>query len=158
MPTIRTAADTPAPRSESDVLLKQLTLTLGEKEYTVPVLRSIPAAKWRADYFKRTQEVTDALPMNFDEKSGDVSKAISRGLMGAMVQFPGKIPELIFSYAPSLEEHREEIEASTYDHEYSRAFAQIWQVAFAPFLGSLGMVMEMQRSQDSASRSSASSN
>src|SRR4029077_9791499 len=111
-------------RSESDIVLKVLTLTFGEKQYEVPVLRMIPAAKWRKEYFERTKEVsTSMLVENMDDK-GQLSKAIGNALTGALLAFPEKIPELVFSYAPSLP--KEEIMEAAYDQEFSRAFAQIW--------------------------------
>ncbi|MCU1270993.1 MAG: hypothetical protein JWN74_2287 [Acidobacteriaceae bacterium] len=134
--------------SDSEVL-KELKLTFGEQEYAVPVLRSIPAAKWREEYFTLNNELFDAMPAQFEQEHDPqaLAKAIGRGLMGAMLRFPEKLPALIFSYAPSLIEHKEEIAAAAYDRDYTRSFAQIWQVAFEPFLASLGMIMEMQRSQ-----------
>jgi hypothetical protein len=145
-------------RSESDVLIKELKLKFGEKEYVVPVLRMRAAEKWRAEYFEKTKEVSDSMPEKFDKENDprELSKAIGRGLMGALLQFPNKIPELVFSYAPLLP--REEVLEAAYDQDFARAYKQIWQVAFRPFLDSLGMVIEMQRSQESASLSRAGSN
>lgn len=139
------------PRSGSDVLLKELKLKFGDKEYTVPVLRMRAAEKWRAEYFEKTKEVSDSMPAKFDKENDprELSNAIRRGLMGALIEFPNKVPELVFSYAPSLP--KEEILEAAYDHDFARAYKQIWEVAFAPFLGSLQMVIEMQRSQDSRS-------
>lgn len=140
-----------APRSGSDVLLKELKLKFGDKEYTVPVLRMRAAEKWRVEYFAKTKEVSDSMPEKFDKENDprELSKAIGRGLMGALLQFPNQIPELVFSYAPSLP--REEVLDHAYDQDFARAYKQIWEVAFAPFLGSLQMVIEMQRSQASRS-------
>ncbi len=39
-------------RSDSDVLLKELKLKFGDKEYVIPVLRMREAAKWREEYRK----------------------------------------------------------------------------------------------------------
>jgi hypothetical protein len=150
-------AQTPT-RSDSDVLLKELKLKFGEKAYTVPVLRMREAAKWREEFFARTKSVSDSLPGNFtDEKDpAALQKAISRGVMGSLIEFPDRIPELVFCYAPSLP--KDEIMEVAYDQDFSRAFAQIWEVAFAPFLASLGMVLEMQRATRSSSPSSANTN
>ncbi len=90
--------------------------------------------------------------------AGRVSKAVSRGLMAALLKFPNKVPELVFSYAKSLAEKKEDILAEAYDQDFQRAFQQIWQVAFQPFLASLGMVLEMQRSQASLPPSSTGLN
>ncbi len=139
-------------RSESEVLLKELKLTFGEKDYVVPVLRSRAAAKWREEYFRITKEVSEDNPTKLEETEPQkIAEAVGRGLMGALLKFPNKIPELIFSYAPSLKEHEEEILAAAYDQEFQKAYGMIWQVAFRPFLASLGMVLEMQKSQDTLS-------
>jgi len=93
---------------------------------------------------------------NMDDK-GQLSKAIGNALTGALIAFPEKIPELVFSYAQKTVDGnplpKEVIMEEAYDHEFSRAFAQIWQVAFSPFLASLGTVLEMQKASDSHSAS-----
>ena len=143
------------PRSESDVIKKTLTLHFGDKEYEVPVLRMLAAAKWRKEYFERTKEVSSAMMVEHIDDKGQLSKAIGNALTGALIAFPEKIPELVFSYASSLP--KEEIMENAYDQEFSRAFAQIWQVAFSPFLASLGTVLEMQRTQQASPSASSGS-
>lgn len=156
--------DTLPKRTDSDVLLKELKLKFGDKEYVIPVLRMRQAAKWRQAYFEKTQGVFDSVMID-DSKPmlpSELSKAVSRGLMGALQKFPEKVPELVFSYANQPEKEpllpTEEILDIAYDQDFQRAFAQIWQVAFAPFLASLSMVLEMQRAQASPSRSPAGLN
>lgn len=139
-------------RSDSDILKKTLTLRFGEKDYEIPVLRMREAAKWRKEYFERTKEVSASMIVDNMDDKGQLNKAIGNALTGALIAFPEKIPELVFSYASTLP--KEEIMESAYDQEFSRAFAQIWQVAFAPFLASLGTVLEMQKAQQSPSASS----
>jgi hypothetical protein len=141
-------------RSESDIIKKTLTLHFGDKDYEVPVLRMLAAAKWRAEYFERTKDVSASMMVEHMDDKGQLSKAIGNALTGALIAFPEKIPELVFSYAPSLP--KEEVMEAAYDQELSLAFAQIWQVAFAPFLESLGTMLQMQRA--SASRSALSGN
>jgi hypothetical protein len=143
--------DSAIPRSDSDILLKELKLTFGGKEYRVPVLRMREAAAWREEYYKRTQKVADSMAVNVDEKSPDFSKTVGTALFYALLKFPEAIPELVFSYAPSLP--KEEIMANGYDQEFTSAFRAIWGVAFQPFLASLGMAVETGRAQ-SPSRSS----
>jgi hypothetical protein len=136
-------------RSESDIVLKKLTLHFGEKDYDVPVLRVAASAEWRKKFFELTAECTNDLPQQFDEHSPHLGKALANGLFAALLRFPEKIPDLVFSYAPDLP--KEEILASAYDQEFALAFKAIWRVAFEPFLASLGMVMEMQRATNSPS-------
>ena len=146
-----------SPRSDSDVLLKELTLTLAEKDYTIPVLRMTAAAKWRKFYFERTQQLSNAMPMQFDENSPDLAKALRYALTGTLLEFPQQIPELIFAYAPDLP--REDIlAADPYDQEWVVAFRKVWEVAFTSFLATAGMTMDLRRAIASRSASSASSN
>ena len=133
-------------RSESEILSKTLTLTFAGKPYEVPVLRMTEAAKWRKYYFERTQQVADAMPMNVSESTPELSKMIGHSLMSALLNFPEAIPELVFSYAKDLPKD-EIMAAEPYDQEFITAFQKVWGVAFQPFLASLGMVMEMHRSQ-----------
>jgi hypothetical protein len=137
--------DSAIPRSDSDILLKELKLTFGGKEYRVPVLRMREAAKWREEYVKRTQLVAASMPMNADEKAPDFAKTMGTALLHGLLKFPEAIPELVFSYAPSLP--KEEIMANGYDQEFTSAFRAIWGVAFQPFLASLGMALETGRAQ-----------
>ena len=142
-------------RSDSDVLLKELRLVFGGKEYVVPVLRMRESAKWREEFAKRIKQVSDAMGANMvvDEKSPDASKMLGNSILRALLDFPEAIPDLVFSYAASLQEKREEIMDAAYDQEFMLAFKQIWGVAFAPFLSSLGMTIEMERAQESRSAS-----
>jgi len=141
------------PRSESDIVKKTLTLHFGDKEYEVPVLRMLAAAKWRKEYFERTKEVSSSMIVDNMDDKGQLSKSVGNALSGALLAFPEKIPELVFSYAPSLP--KDEILDAAYDQEFAIAFSQIWQVAFSPFLASLGTVLEMQRASESRSASLA---
>jgi hypothetical protein len=143
------------PRSESDIIKKTLTLKFGEKEYQVPVLRMRKAAEWRKEYFERTKEVSSAMIVDNIDDKGHLNKAIGNALTGALIAFPEKIPELVFSYATTLP--KEEIMESAYDEEFANAFAQIWQVAFSPFLANLGTVLEMQRAQQGSQSASSGS-
>ena len=53
-------------RSESDVVLKILHLSLGGKEYEVPVLRKTAAAQWRKEFFEKTKEAFGRLDLLFN--------------------------------------------------------------------------------------------
>jgi hypothetical protein len=142
--------------SDSEVLLKTLKLKFGDKEYKVPVLRMTAAAEWRKEFYERTREVSADLPNNFVGDPAELRKAIQRGIFGALLKFPEKIPELVFLYAPGLP--KDEILAAAYDQDFSAAFKAIWGVAFQPFLASLGLVMETGYTQPSPSASSGSLN
>ena len=138
--------------SDSEVLIKKLSLQFGGKQYEVPMLRMIPAAEWRKHFFEKTQGAAAAISFSLDEKSPDVQKELSRAFFTSLFSFSEALPDLVFAYAPSLP--KDEILAEAYDEDFVNAFKAIWGVAFQPFLTSLGMVIEMQKSK--ASRASAS--
>src|ERR1039458_3112934 len=102
-------------RSESDIIKKTLTLHFGDKDYEVPVLRMLAAAKWRQDYFARTKDVSASMMVENMNDKGQLSKAIGSALTGALLAFPEKIPELVFSYAPALP--KEEVMEAAYRSE-----------------------------------------
>lgn len=143
------------PRSESDLLLKQIIVKFGDKEYTIPVLRMKAAAVWRREYFERTAEISASMIVDGIADKAQMAQSVGNALTAALLKFPEKIPDLVFSYATHLAPEREAIEESAYDMDFARAFAEIYKAAFAPFLASLGTVLEMQRAQESLSRSSA---
>jgi hypothetical protein len=148
-------------RSDSDIVKKTLTLKFGGKEYEIPVLRMLAATKWRKEYFKRVEAIRSGMIVE-DQKdnpsltSTEIKQAIGNALAGALLAHAEAIPEIVFSYAPDLP--RAEIEEIAYDQEFRLAFEQIWQVAFAPFLASMGLALEMSKASASQSVSSANLN
>lgn len=149
------SADTP--RSESDILLKQIVVKFGDKEYAIPVLRMKQAAVWRKEYFEKTQEISASMIVDGIGDKTEMTKSVGNALTAALLKFPDKIPELVFSYASSFSpQERETILDEAYDEDFTRAFGDIYKAAFQPFLASLGTVLEMQRAQGSRSPSSAS--
>jgi hypothetical protein len=143
------------PRSESNILLKRILVKFGDKEYEIPVLRMKAAAIWRKEYFERTADISASMIVENVADKGEMAKSVGNALTAALLKFPEKIPDLVFSYAPSLVPEREKIEEEAYDMDFARAFAEIYKAAFAPFLASLGTVLEMQKAQASHSPSSA---
>jgi hypothetical protein len=143
-------------QNDSDVLLKKLTLTFGGKQYDIPVLRMKAAAEWRKEYMVLTKDVASSMIIETEGDKAQISKQVGNALTGALLAFPEKIPELVFSYARSLPQ--EEIMEIAYDEDFSRAFGMIYKEAFSPFLIALGTALEMQRAQASHSGSSTNSN
>ena len=144
-------------RSESDILRKVITLKFGGKEYEVPVLRMVASAKWRKEWFEKSELASPKSSIVEDVTDKEsVRKALGNALLGSLIEFPEKIPDLVFSYAPSLP--REEIMEVAYDEEFATAVTAIWEVAFTPFLTLLGTVNMMLKGTASRSASSGSLN
>lgn len=145
----------PEKRSESDIVLKLIRLKFGDVNYDIPVLRMTPAAIWRRKYFEETADVSASMFIDDTVDKAQMARSVGNALTVALLKFPEKIPELVFSYAPSLLPHRDKIEEDAYDMDFAHAFGEIYKAAFAPFLAALGTVLEMQRAQESRSPSSA---
>ena len=167
-------------RSDSEVLRQTLTLTFHvngvDNEYVVPVLRRPVAREWREQYLKHTQEVADAMGVQMDERSPDLSKAMGRALLKGLLEFPDALPELVASYvseatltknfmADGMSEDAAQRAAAkkaipkavidnAYDQEIEKAFLAIWGVAFRPSLSSLGMAIETGQAMKSPSQKS----
>lgn len=117
-------------RTEEEILGQlPITVKFGEAEYKIKPLRIKKAREWRT---KLIEEVTSISTMLQQDVS--TSPVFIKGLAFVFLQFPEKMAELVFSYAPDLPKDRIEDEAS--EEQLARAFGQIVQIAF-PFLGEL---------------------
>lgn len=122
-------------RTEDQVLAKApLQVRLGEKDYTIKLLGINDQRAWRA---KMTQEMQEVVSNFTPTSKAPNASLFSAGLAVALVQFPEKLTDLIFAYAPDLP--REEIMDNATEEQISIAFSKIVQVAF-PFLAHLGTV------------------
>jgi hypothetical protein len=123
-------------RSESDILTKApIKVTLGSKEYDIPVLTIKKQREWREQMSREMQDIVGALAPSFDPQK--TSSAFSAGLAVALTKFPEKLADLVFSYAPELP--REEIMETATEEQISIAFSKIMRVSF-PFLAHLQTV------------------
>lgn len=122
-------------RTEDQVLSKApFTVRLGEKDYSIKLLGIAAQRAWRS---KMSQEMQEVVSQFAPTSKAPTAGAFSAGLTVALVQFPEKLTELVFAYAPDLP--REEIMEAATEEQISIAFSKIVQVAF-PFLTHLGMV------------------
>jgi hypothetical protein len=122
-------------RTEDQVLAKApITVTLGVKEYQIKLLSIKAQREWRQKMSQEMQEVVNQFAPTSKAPNAGV---FSAGLTVALTQFPEKLTELVFAYAPDLP--REQIMEDATEEQISVAFSKIVQVAF-PFLAHLGMV------------------
>jgi hypothetical protein len=79
---------------------------------------------------------------NFQPTPGVDSKAFANGLTGALIEFPEKIIDLVFAYAPELPKEEllgsEEAPGKATEEQFAHAFSQIMGVAY-PFLPQLAL-------------------
>ena len=122
-------------RTEDQVLAKApIAVMLGAKEYEIKLLSINAQRAWRQKMSQEMQEVVNQFAPTSKAPNASV---FSAGLTVALTQFPEKLTELVFAYAPDLP--REQIMEEATEEQISVAFSKIVQVAF-PFLAHLGMV------------------
>jgi hypothetical protein len=137
-------------RSESDKLsMAPIKVKFGETAYEIKLLRTMAQREWRT---KLTQEL-DPVLKNLQITTSD-AKVLSSGLVSALAQFPEKLADLLFAYDQNLP--KEKILEESTEEQIAAAFAEVMQVAY-PFLGQLGMVTAMLRSEAVPSPKPASS-
>ena len=122
-------------RTESQILAQEpIKVRLGEKDYDVPLLRILAARAWRKKLVEEVTAVSDVV-----KPDASTTPAFLNGLAFLFLQFPEKLADLVFGYAPSLP--REEIEENATEEQLAKAFGQIVEVAF-PFVGELKAVTQ----------------
>ncbi len=118
---------------EQKALMQPIEVKFGAKKYPIQPLTMIPARDWRVELATVMGPISD----NFQSTG-----AVSTGLSQALLQFPDKCAELVFSYAKDLP--KEVIVKEATDEQLSEAFLQIMGVAY-PYLASLVAVTRVIR-------------
>jgi hypothetical protein len=128
-----------AKRSEADILAQApLKVKFGEKEYDIRPLTILKQRAWRERLNQELKGFVEVFNAKADQNT------IMSGLTGALVEFPEKLVDMVFLYAPYLP--KEEIMNTATEEQIAFAFSSIMAVAF-PFLAELGtMTKLMQRS------------
>jgi hypothetical protein len=127
------------PRTDDEKLsLAPIKVQLGGKPYEIPVRKILSARAWREQFIKSVTTIGTEL-------KGDVTSVENfiGGFAFAFLQFPEKLADLVFAYAPDLP--RDVIETDATEEELAIAFSAIMQVAF-PFASELTMVSQVLKS------------
>jgi hypothetical protein len=131
-------------RTEDDILSRApITTKLGDKDYSIPLLAVMAQREWRKNLFAELVPLLDSFKSKADGQS------MQTGLTAALLNFPEKLCDLVFAYAPTLP--KEEILANATEEQIASAFSAIMGVAF-PFLPQLGMVTNLLRATTAASQ------
>ena len=131
-------------RTEDDILSRApITTKLGDKDYSIPLLAVMAQREWRKNLFAELVPLLDSFKSKADGQS------IQTGLTAALLNFPEKLCDLVFAYAPALP--KEEILEHATEEQIASAFSAIMGVAF-PFLPQLGMVTNLLRATTAASQ------
>jgi hypothetical protein len=124
------------PRTEQEkVGMLPIRINLGEKVFEVKALRIREAQAWRQKF----NEVMGPISLMFSQPVSRETNNLQGGLAKALLEFPEHIQEMVFAYAPSLEEHKEYILDNATEEQMAAAFGRIMEVGY-PFLSQLGTV------------------
>lgn len=132
-------------RSEEQAIsMEPLSVVLGSETYTIKLLGINAQVEWR----RQLDLVMNPL---MDQMNQVVSGSSFAGaLTTVLLQFPEKMTDLVFAYAPDLPKNTVMDEAT--EEQISRVFSQVMEIAF-PFLAPLAMVMQLKRRTPAASLS-----
>ena len=126
-------------RTEEEILAKApFTVKLGDQDYPIKPLNIKAQREWRQKLSTELSPIVDS----FNRES--TKKTMIAGLTGALLDFPEKLADLVFSYAPDLP--KEKILEEATEEQIAKAFSSVMSIAF-PFLGQLGMVTQLVRTQ-----------
>jgi hypothetical protein len=124
-------------RTEDQILSQApLEVTLGSEKYQIKVLTILKQQAWRKSLSAEFSSMLNGYSESADQQR------VSHGLAVALTDFPEKIAELVFSYAPYLPKDKILDEAT--EEQLAAAFSVIMSVAF-PFLAQLGTVTQLVR-------------
>lgn len=130
-------------RTEDEITgMSPISVRLGEKDYKLKPRTITAAQEWRGQLNETMRDVL----MGFLPSEGESSKAISRGMVTALLQFPEKVVELVFSYAPDDLQPKDEILATATEEQMAVAYSKIMVVAY-PFLAQLEVTLRALREQ-----------
>lgn len=128
-------------RTDDEILSKApIKVRFGAIEYDIAPLTLGPARKWREGFTGEMRNVLESF-------QGEAAKeTIPPALTSALIQFPEKIAEMVFSYAPNLAAQRENILDEATEEQMAFAFGRIMRLAF-PYLAHLGTVTQVLRAK-----------
>ena len=118
--------------------MKTVTITLGEKEYTVNELPTRKNEAWRQQLMAQFTEIADLIqgaPTMTTSLTAESIASLVRTISAKVVGSVDILTGLLFDYAPALASDRARIEEDCYESELMDAFTKVLTLAF-PF-GSL---------------------
>ena len=123
--------------------MREVTLTLGGREYHVTELPTKRNEAWRKQVMAQLTDVADLIQTAPQTEMtaagiGQILRAVSGKVVGSVDIIVG----LLFAYAPVLDADRERIEAECYDSELMDAFVAVLKLAF-PFGQAIGQLVGM---------------
>jgi hypothetical protein len=129
------------PRTEDEIIARTpLSATLGDEKYAIQLLAITPQREWRKKLFAELVPILASFNLGADGN-------MATGLTAALLNFPDKLCDLVFAYAPELP--REKILVDASEEQIASAFSKIMAVAF-PFMPQLATVTNLLRATASS--------
>lgn len=126
-------------RTDDDKLsMNGFEVTLGTEKYRIECLKINPQRAWREKLSVELAPLVQTFNKTADQKS------FVHGLAGALIDFPEKLADMVFAYAPNLAEKKEKIFEEATEEQLAIAFSNIMSIAF-PYLAQLGLVTQVIR-------------
>ncbi len=123
------------PRTEDDAVAQTpLSVKFGKDDYSIPLLTVMPQRAWRKKLFDELVPILAVFQFNSE------GKTVTDGLTACLLQFPDKLAELVFAYAPELPLDKI-LEVAT-EEQLVTAFAAVMSVAF-PFVPEIRRVTKI---------------
>ena len=122
-------------RTEDDAVAQTpLSVKFGKEDYSIPLLTVMPQREWRKKLFAELVPILAVFQFNTE------GKTVTDGLTACLLQFPEKLAELVFAYAPALP--KDQILDSATEEQLVAAFAAVMGVAF-PFVPEIRRVTKI---------------
>lgn len=128
-------------RTDDEILSKApIKVRFGATDYEIAPLTLGPARKWREGFTGEMKLILESF------QSENSHSAVPPALTAALIAFPEKIGDMVFAYAPNLQEQRETILDESTEEQMAFAFGRIMRLAF-PYLAHLGTVTQVLRAK-----------
>ena len=126
-------------RTEDQILSKEpIKVTLGSEQYDLKPLPILKARQWRAKLTETMKSIVD--PMSAEQTSTNMGPAMT----AALVSFPDKVADLVFTWEPALPTQKILEEAT--EEQLAVAYSAIMLMAY-PFLAPLILTTKVTKSQ-----------
>lgn len=111
---------------------QQITVTLGERQYTIDKLPIRQSKHWRqslAEPFGEISQTLETASLVEVDQLGDIAGLVRRAA-GVLLGSVDKMLDLLFAYSSALAADREYIEENAYDDEALAAFVEVLKLAY----------------------------
>lgn len=132
-------------RTEDQILSREpFDAKLGSETYKIKPLGILKQRQWREKLAEEVNAITEGFSQPTTNKN-----ALTSGLASALLRFPEKIVDMVFLYAPDLDQQKIMEDEETTEEQFAKVFGDIMSVAF-PFLASLQLMTTLMKTSSSS--------